>query len=513
MNVEDVAQLSKKQLAILQLSVLAVALCGIVYELLIATVSSYLLGDSVKQFSLTIGLFMAAMGLGAYITKFINRLLIARFVVIEVCIALVGGLSTVILFFVFPYSVFYQPTMYTLIVVIGTLVGMEIPLLTRILSRTSALKESIAHVLSLDYLGALIGSISFPLLLLPFFGLFRASFFIAAVNILVAVITIAFFTEKLKKRGWLMGTSIAIACTLVAAFFFSHQITSYAEGKLYGDQIVYEKQTRYQKIIVTRNPQTGSHRLYIDGHIQFSEKDEYRYHEALVHPVLSGSTLKKKVLILGGGDGMAAREVLKYDEVESIDLVDLDPEMTRLCASFPAIVQINGGALSHGKVTVHTMDAWRFVRESDSLYNIILIDLPDPHNESLNKLYSREFYTLVKARLAQGGLLVTQSTSPLVTANTFWSIAATMQAAGIRTYSYKTSLPSFSGAWGFTMGGVDREPPRQYAIPERFTRYLNSEIMAGAGVFGKDEIASETIINSIFQPRLYLTYNRDVSLW
>ncbi len=505
--------ISRQQLTVLQLSVLIVAICGIVYELLIATVSSYLLGDSVRQFSITIGLFMAAMGLGAYITKFFSNNLIERFVVIEVFIALVGGLSCVVLFLVFPYTIFYQPAMYGLIISIGCLVGMEIPILTRILSWNDSIKKSIANVLSLDYFGALIGSIAFPFFLLPFFGLFRASFLIGIINIIIAIITIVVFTGTLGRRRELMTFAVMIAFILTFSFIYSHKITSFAESQLYADQIIYEKQTRFQKIIVTRDQATGFHRLFIDGHIQFAEADEYRYHEALVHPVLSTNSQKKQVLILGGGDGMAAREVLKYSEVSHIDLVDIDKEMTRFCGTFPAIVRINGGSLTNKKVKVHNMDAWQFVRDLQNRYNFIIVDLPDPHNESLNKLYSLEFYTLLKSKLLPEGLLVTQSTSPLVTTNTFWSIGSTMRAAGLHTFNYQISLPSFSGNWGFTIGREGGKPPELFTIPAEKTRFLTSEVMGKAGVFGKDELPSQTIVNSIFKPQLYLTYNKDVSLW
>ncbi len=217
---ESPPNISKQQIAVLQLSVVIVAICGIVYELLIATVSSYLLGDSVRQFSITIGLFMAAMGIGAYITRFFSDNLIAKFVVIEVLVALVGGLSCVVLFLVFPYTMFYQPTMYGLIIVIGSFVGMEIPILTRILSWNDSIKKSIANVLALDYFGALIGSIAFPLFLLPFFGLFQASFLIGFINIIIAIITIVFFTNILGRRQWLLVFSGSIGCALI--FSFTH---------------------------------------------------------------------------------------------------------------------------------------------------------------------------------------------------------------------------------------------------------------------------------------------------
>ena len=507
------AAVSGRQVAVLQLSIIIVALCGIIYELLIATVSSYLLGDSVRQFSITIGLFMAAMGLGAYLTKRISGDLITIFVIIEVIIALIGGLSCALLFLVFPHTAFYQPTMYLLIIVIGSLVGMEIPILMRVLSQCGSIRDSIAEVLSLDYFGALLGSVAFPLFLLPFFGLFKASFFIGFINICIALITIAAFRATLRYRNLLWSASLLVTFLLGFSFFSAHSISSYAEGQLYTDQIVYERQTPYQKIVVTRNQQTGNHRLFLDGHIQFAEVDEYRYHEALVHPLMSGIHPGSEVLILGGGDGMAAREILKYPEVAGIDLVDLDEEMTDLCASFEPIARLNQGALTDPRVTIHNIDAWLYIRQIDKRYDRIIIDLPDPHNESLNKLYSIEFYKQLKPRLQPDGMVVTQSTSPLITTNTFWSIGSTLHAAGLHIHRYQISLPSFSGSWGFTIAKVSGNPPQYYDIPTHKTRFLTTEVMAGAHVFGKDEQPSGAIVNSIFQPKLYLTYNEDVSRW
>jgi spermidine synthase len=268
------ASLSRMQTAVLMFSVLTVALCGIVYELLIATVSSCLIGDSVRQFSVTIGLFMAAMGLGAYFTKYMEERLIACFVVIEILVALVGGLSTAVLFLVFPWPSFYQPTMYTLILLVGTLVGMEIPILTRLLSETGGIRRSIAEVLSLDYAGTLIGSIAFPLVLLPFLGIFRASFATGLFNGAVALFNVAVFSGMIRSARQYAALASAVCVVLTLGFAFSKRITAFAEGQLYADRIIFSKQTPYQKIILTREDGTGRHRLYLDGHIQFAEVDE-----------------------------------------------------------------------------------------------------------------------------------------------------------------------------------------------------------------------------------------------
>ena len=488
----------------LQVSVLIVALCGIVYELIIATISSYLLGDSVYQFSLTIGLFMFAMGMGSLLTRRLHNRLIDWFIATEVLIALIGGLSSVLLFVVFPWTVFYKPVMYSLILIIGGLVGLEIPLLMRILSDSGGFRKSIAQVLALDYFGALVGSVAFPLLLLPHLGLFRASFSIGLLNGLTALLNIIIFANTLRKpRAWLAAIAISIL-VLFVAMLYATVIKSFAQGQLYADQVVFSKQTVYQNIILTRNEFDGQHRLYVDGHLQFAEKDEYRYHEALVHPVMSMEGMREQILILGGGDGLAAREVLKYDEVKSIDLVDIDPEITNLCRDFPAIRKLNQGALSNHKLQIHNVDAFQFLRGSKQLFDRIIIDLPDPHNEALSKLYSEEFYSLVRKRLARGAFFVTQSTSPWVTRKSYWTIGRTIDAVHRHRQSYHVLVPNF-GDWGFHLAGPK---PALSAGPKITvpTQFLTDEVFQQATLFAPDSRPTETGTNSIFEPNLYLLY-------
>ncbi len=509
---EAVAELTGGQLAVLQFSVLVVALCGIAYELIIATVSSYLLGNSVYQFSITIGLFMFAMGIGSYLTKLLSKDLVATFVKIEIAVSVVGGVSSMLLFIVFPYRVFFEPVQYTLILAIGTLVGLEIPILTRVLSRSESLRDSIAKVLSLDYIGALIGSVSFPLLLLPYLGLFRSSFSIALLNISVALFNVIVFRDVLKRRKMWLGATIAIGVALVAGMLFASNVTRYAEGKLYVDRVIYRNHTKYQRIVLTQDEVNGKIRLYLDGHLQFAEIDEYRYHEALVHPVMSLPGSRKNVAILGGGDGMAIREVLKYPGVERIDLVDLDPEMTKLCNTFPAIRKLNQGGLEHEKVTVFNTDAFTYIRDTKIKYDRVIIDLPDPHNESLNNLYSVEMYKLVRRAMSANGYMVTQSSSPFFTREAYWSIRDTLRATGMNTVSYQITVPSFS-IWGFNLAAASGPAPEAFDIKVP-TRFLTSEKMKAATVFEKDEAPMAVVaVNSLFEPTLYQLYLKGVRRW
>lgn len=497
--------LSNKQLAILQVSVLVVALCGIAYELIIATVSSYLLGNSVYQFSITIGLFMFAMGIGSYLTKRIESHLVTRFVKIEIAVALIGGLSSTILFVVYPYRAFYAPVMYAQIIIIGTLVGLEIPILTRILSRREELRESIAHVLSLDYLGALIGSVGFPLLLLPHLGLFRSSFAIGLLNFTIGLLNVVVFWNVLKNAKRYLVVCLIGTASLTAGMIYGSAVTSFAEGRLFADSVIYRQQTPYQRIIVVRSDLTGKIRLFLDGHLQFAEVDEHRYHESLVHPLLSLPGPREKVLVLGGGDGMAAREIFKYADVQLIDLVDIDPAMTELCRSFPPIAALNKGSLDDPRVKVHNTDAFNWVQTHQNSYDRIIIDLPDPHNEALSKLYSVEFYKLVKRALrGPTGAFVTQSTSPFFTREAFRSIGATVEAAGFAVHQYHVLVPSFNG-WGFTLGSQIANVEKQFDVTVP-TRYVTNDVLVAAAVFPPDTETRFAQVNSVFEPTMYEMY-------
>jgi spermidine synthase len=506
----DISDLTNKQTGVLLVSILVVALCGIAYELIIGTISSYLLGNSVYQFSMTIGFFMFSMGMGSLLSKYLGNQLIRNFIAVEIMISLIGGICSLLLFMVFPMMrVLYEAVMYGLIFVIGALVGLEIPILTTILAKKGSTKDSIAHVMSLDYVGALIGSVAFPLLLLPTLGLVQSSFAIGMINVLTATINVLVFKDHLKSPRLLGFFCVAIILLLLGFLVAGTKITSYAEQHLYFDQVIYSKQTPYQKLVVTRSAVNREQRLYIDGHIQFSTRDEYRYHESLVHPVMSIDGPRRNILILGGGDGLAAREILKYTDVALIHLVDIDPEMTRLGRDLPILAQINQRSLSSAKVEVFNVDAFSFINQPGIDYDRVIIDMPDPHNEAINKLYSREFYTMIQRRMAPGAALVTQSSSPFFTRQTFWCIEKTLAAVFDDTVSYHTALPSF-GIWGFNLARKQTQLPRTYHF-DVATRSITDEVMQAAMVFSKDTAKVESPVNSIMEPKLYQLYVADVT--
>lgn len=506
----DYLGVNDRQGRVLLISILIVALCGIAYELIISTVSSYLLGNSVYHFSLTIGTFMFAMGIGSYLSKLLGKNLLHNFIVIEIAISLIGGACSIILFLSFPMiHALYNVVMYSLIIIIGALVGMEIPILTTILSYRKSTRDSIANVMSLDYIGALIGSVSFPLLLLPHLGLIRSSFAIGLANILTALVNLYFFRHQLKHIKGLTVAAVSILVLLFAFIIAGTRLTSFAESHLYFDQIIYQKQTQYQKLTLTRSNTNRDYRLYIDGHIQFSSRDEYRYHEALVHPVMSIPGKVDNVLVLGGGDGLAVREILKYPQVKSIDLVDIDPEMTRMGKELPMLAMLNKQSLHNDKVNVFNQDAFVFINQPGKFYDRVIIDMPDPHNEAINKLYSKEFYHMIERRMAENGILVSQSSSPFFTRRTYWGIEKTLSSTFENTESYHITVPSF-GVWGFHMARNQLSFPEQYQF-NIDARWINPQVMQAAKLFSNDIAQIDVPVNSIMEPKLYQLYLDDLA--
>jgi spermidine synthase len=482
-------------------AVFVIAVCGLVYELIAASLSSYLLGGSITQFSIVIGIFLTAMGLGSYLTRFVNRNLVDVFIAIQLGIGVSGGLSAAILMITFAAFPTYLPTLVCVLTVCGALVGMEVPLLIRIMRSQEALSLTVSNVLALDYLGALFASCAFPIVLVPYLGLLRTSFLFGLINVGVAAVAIRVMGTMLRARKMLTSFAIVSACILGAGMAASGAFTSFTENLLYQDDIILARQTPYQRIVVTR--WHDDIRLFLDGHLQFSSVDEYRYHEALVHPAMSASPGAKRALILGGGDGMAARELLKYSQIESIDLVDLDAEMIRLFRERPFLADLSNDALSSPKLRVHIEDAGKFLEHSTESWDLVFLDLPDPSRLSLSRLYTKSFYKLLAQHLAAKGIAVTQATSPFYAPEAFWCVARTWAEAPIgpegkgrfNVYPYHVYVPSF-GDWGFVMATRRAITPGNLKlIPSIYVKFLTDEILPTLFTFPKD-IASRPQIQA-----------------
>lgn len=487
-------------------SVFTVAACGLAYELLSAAISSYLMGDAVTQFSLVVGTFLCAMGLGAWLSRFVRARLLATFVAVEIGVGLLGGLSSVILF---SASALFEPifplVFYGLCVMIGAGVGLDVPLLVRILREDSELSEAVSDTLALDYLGSLVGSLLVPFVALPYVGIARSTVLFGLANLVVAGLGVRLLGGGARR---LRGALWSSALVLLLAFFGSARLVGFLEDLHYQDEIVYAKSTSYQRIVLTR--WRDDVRLYLDGHLQLSSTDEARYHEPLVIPAMESVPRAERVLILGGGDGLAAREVLKYPSVRALTVVDLDPEMTRLARERRELLALNGGALTDGRVRVVNQDALRFAEEDTGFYDVIIADLPDPHSPALAKLYSTSFYAMLARRLTARGALVTHATSPFFAPEAFWCVDATLAAAAeppLRTWPYHANVPSF-GEWGWVLAHRVEVDPRRLR-PSVPTRFLNAETMAAMFAFPEDMRRPEGVEpNRMDQPVLNLYYNR-----
>ena len=486
-------------------SVFVVAACGLVYELAAAALASYVLGDSVLQFSTVIGAYLFAMGIGSWLSRFFERQLPAHFLRIELLVALVGGALPAILFLANAYTPdAFRGLLYGLVLLVGTLVGLEIPLVMRILKRNIALKDLVSQVLTFDYLGALAVSIAFPLLLVPQLGLVRTGLLFGLLNAVVALWALWLFRHELRR---LRAHAVACAATLAvlaAGFVGADRITSLAEDRFYQDSVVFAATSPYQRIVVTHG--RAGHRLFLNGNLQFAERDEYRYHEALVHPAMAAHGAPRKVAVLGGGDGMAVREVLRYPGVESITLVELDANMTRLFSTHETLVKLNGNALNAPRLKVVNEDAFGWLERTQDVFDVIIVDFPDPTNFSIGKLYTNSFYALLDQRLAASGYAAIQTTSPLVARQSFWTVVTTLEAVGLRTTPYHAHVPSF-GEWGFVVAG--RRPMRQpTALPEGL-KFLSLASLPLLYEFPPDMARVPAEVNRLSNQGLVTTYERE----
>ncbi|AVS63847.1 spermidine synthase [Paracidovorax avenae] len=520
-------------------SVFVVAACGLLYELVAGALASYVLGDSVLQFSTIIGTYLFAMGVGSWLSRYFDRQLPAHFLRIELLVAVVGGALPALLFLANAYVPgAFRLLLYGMVLLVGMLVGLEIPLVMRILKRNVALKDLVSQVLTFDYLGALAVSLAFPLLLVPHLGLVRTGLLFGIFNAVVAVWALWLFRHELRRFRAHALACAAVLGALLAGFAGAEHITRLAEDHFYQDRIVIASASPYQRIVVTHG--RSGYRLFLNGNLQFAERDEYRYHEALVHPAMSAHGAPKRVAVLGGGDGMAVREILKYPSVESVTLVELDPAMTRLFRTDPALVRLNAGALNDPRVHIVNTDAFQWLQEGSGgdastssaagppqgarapsggsepraagsvgahdTFDVIVVDFPDPTNFAIGKLYTNSFYALLEQRLSASGYAVVQTTSPLVARQSFWTVVQTVESVGLATAPYHVHVPSF-GEWGFVI--ASRRPWR---LPEHLPgglRFLSVPTLPLLFDFPLDMARVPAEVNRLSNQVLVHTYEQE----
>jgi spermidine synthase len=478
---------------LLLLSVFVIATCGLIYELIAGTLASYLLGDSVTQFSTVIGSYMFAMGIGSWLSRYAEKNLLTLFVKIEILIGVIGGSTAATLFLIFEQVASFRIPLYSLVTIIGILVGIEIPLLLRILKDQLDFSDLVSKVFTFDYIGALIASILFPLLLVPHLGLIRSDFMFGMMNVVVALLMLYRFEEHINSAHLHRISGFIAFIGLLFGFLYGDAIMNIAESNLYPDKVIYSTSTPYQRIVITKAP--NDLRLFLNNNLQFSSRDEYRYHEALVHPALATVKNPKHILILGGGDGLAAREILKYPSIQDITLVDLDPAMTKLFSGNELLTSLNSNVFASPKMHLVNSDAFVWLKEhAKQQFDFIVVDFPDPSNYSIGKLYSLTFFHLLNHALAEQGRAVVQSTSPFVARKAYWCVNNTLAAAGFITTPYHAYVPSF-GEWGFII--ASRQPFFPSASYPAGLKFVNPDTTQLMLHFPQDMSAMATEINRL----------------
>ncbi len=484
---------------LLLFSIAVIATCGLIYELVAGTAASYLLGDSVTQFSTVIGVYLFAMGVGSFLSKYIKKNLLQTFIIVEILVGLIGGFSSTAFFILFNYIEAFGIVLYGMMFTTGVLVGLEIPLMMYILQNEFDFNDLVSKVFSFDYAGALLASLAFPLFFVPTFGLIKTSLFFGLMNVSVALWLIFVKEKEMSKKGlhnplFLKVIGVFSFLLLLITFIMGENLMNYAESANFGEKIIYSTSSKYQRITLTAGKQ--GNKLYLNGNLQFHSADEYRYHEALVHPAFTLFPQAKKVLILGGGDGCAAREVLKYPDIQSITLVDLDPEMTKLFTQNPLLVKINNASLLDKKMKVINADAFIWLKKDTTKYDIVMVDFPDPSNYSVGKLYTHSFYTELKKHIHNQSLVSVQSTSPYVAPNAYWCINNTLTAAGFYVMPYHDYVPSF-GDWGYVLAALKPEFHADYQHLPKNLRFFDSTALAAMCIFTKDIDHRKTEINTL----------------
>ena len=441
----------KSRAYVLQIALFATGLSGVVAEYILATLATYFLGNSVFQWTLIISLMLFCMGIGSRFTKYLTKNLFVWFIGIEFLLSLVVSYSALSSYRLAGYYDYNGVWIYGMAILTGILIGMELPLAVRLNDRYEALATNISNILEKDYYGSLFGGLFFAFVGLPYLGLTYTPFVLGTVNLLVAIGLLNIFPEVLapRRRTMLNLVAVGVMSMMLWGVVNAEKIVLHGEQKKYLDKVVYSEQTAYQKIVLTA--WKDHHWLYLNGNLQFSSFDEPLYHEVLVHPAVCLAKHPQNVLIMGGGDGCAARELLKYEAVEKIHIVDLDPAMTRLAKEHEILTSINEGALDNPRVTVTNADAFQFLKEDFNFYDLIIVDLPDPRSIELSRLYSYEFYRLCYNHLRPNGVMITQAGSPYFASASYRCIDRTMAHAGFQTLPLHNQIITM-GEWGWILG-------------------------------------------------------------
>ena len=506
---------------ILKIALFATGLSGIVAEYVLATLATYILNDSVFQWTMILSVMMFSMGLGSWFSKNMKTNLLQKFIYIEFTLSILVAFSSIITYTVLGLTPYVGFVIYSLSVFIGVLIGMEIPLVIRLNDEFETLRVNVSSVIEMDYFGALAGGLFFAYFGLPYLGLTYTPFVLGIINFSVALILVGMLWKHLDKhlaKKLVIFASIIII-GMIVGIKISKSVVMFGEQKRYKDKVIFSEQTKYQKIVVTQ--WKDDYWLYLNGNQQLCTRDEVMYHEPIVHPAMGLLKKPTSALILGGGDGCAARELLKYKSLTNIQLVDLDPEMTKLSKTNPIFLEMNKQSFLNPRLKITNEDGYKFIEETKEYFDIIIIDLPDPRTVELSRLYSFEFYKLCKKQLRPHGVIITQAGSPYFATKAFLCIEKTIKTAGFQTVPIQNQIITL-GQWGWIIGindtlNIDYKKVLQNLTFDNIeTKWLNHEAMSHITSFGKyyllnpsDSIEINTIHNPVLQ-KYYLNGSWDL---
>ncbi|MET9712403.1 polyamine aminopropyltransferase [Nocardiopsis alba] len=498
------------------LAVFICAACGLVYELALVAIGSYLLGDTITQASVVLSVMVFAMGVGSLLSKRYQSRPALSFAVVEGLLSLVGGLSILLLYGSFAWlsASAYQPTLVLLAFVIGTLIGIEIPLLMTLIQRIrkQEASEAVADLFAADYVGGLIGGLAFPFLLLPLLGLPKGALMVGVLNAVVGVAIVLWLFRSELTRVAYVGLAlglVAIVTVLSLAYYYAERFEVDARQAMYRDPIVYADRSEYQEIVVTQSLDGVDTRMFLNGDLQFSTLDEYRYHESLIHPAMAGA--HENVLVLGGGDGLALREILRYEDVEKATLVDLDPAVIELASTDPVIRELNDDSFEDPRVEVINTDAFQWLRDNTDRYDVVIADLPDGTDVGTSKLYTVEFYSLIAQAMEGDSRLVVQAGSPFFAPDAYWSVGRSLEEAGFGSTPYNVDVPTF-GNWGFYLSTLGQAPELRLAEEVPDLRFLDEPLLAASQVFPADRREGDVEESTLMHPRV-IGYHQDRQAW
>lgn len=497
-------------LNLLKVAIFCTGVSGIVAEYTLSTLASYFLGNSIVQWTLMVSLMLFSMGIGSLCSKFIKTNLLQNFILLELGLSIIVSFSAMIVYTMGKFPLYTGIVVYGLGFLNGFFIGMEIPLVTRINDGYEKLRDNISSIMALDYIGSLVGGVFFVWVGLKILTLTYTPFVLGGVNLLVAVMLMFQMKKNISFEWWLKGLSFFVIISWVIGLVFAKPVEIFASQARYREKVIYSEQTDYQKIVITQ--WHDDFWLFLNGNEQLSSKDEWLYHEPIVHVPMKLAGSRKRILVLGGGDGCAAREILKYD-VEELIVVDLDPSMTLLGKTHPVLTNLNNGAFENKRVRVENADALRFLVADSTIYDVIIVDLPDPKSVDISKLYSQEFYRLCKNHLSHTGVMITQAGSPMFAEEAFYCIEKTMSSVGLGTLTMHNHVMTL-GEWGFVVGSnylnSSQLLRKSRSLAFENTKWITKEAMLGLTAFGKSEVKKEELkVNTLSNPSILIDYYLD----